>query len=484
MQDSIFEKSSKGRCSKHLWPTASNDNYIPKKLQRQQLPALPQLSELDVVRHFTNLSKKNFSIDGEFYPLGSCTMKYNPRGIHNLATCEDALSRHPLAPVELSQGYLSCLYQLQLDLAHITGMHSVSLTPMAGAQGEFAGVAMIKAYHHDNNEDYRNEMLIPDSAHGTNPASAVMCGYKIKEVKTLVSGDLDFSDLKSKITDKTAGLMLTNPSTLGLFEKDIIEITTLIHDVGGLLYYDGANLNAILGKVRPGDMGFDVMHLNLHKTFATPHGGGGPGSGPVACCEILAKYLPIPIVGKDTSSKYLWLDKNDRPSSIGRLSTFMGNAGVLLRAYLYIKILGPGGLQEVSECAVLNANYLKHKFKDLGCDVSFPERRATHEFVITFAKLMKEKHISALDLAKRLLDERIHAPTMYFPLIVPECWLIEPTETESLETMDRFILSMEKILIELDEDVESIYNAPVKLPVSRVDEVAAVKNLDVCFNNE
>lgn len=481
MSNSIFEKSSNGRNASHLWPEVSADVFVPEKLKRKEAPKLPELAELDVVRHFTNLSRKNFSIDGEFYPLGSCTMKYNPRGVHNLATCEDALSRHPLAPEAHSQGYLSCLYELQEDIANITGMDAVSLTPMAGAQGEFAGVAMIKAYHDDNNQGYRDEILIPDSAHGTNPASAVMCGYKIKEIKTLASGDLDFDDLKSKISDNTAGLMLTNPSTLGLFEKEIIEITTLIHDAGGLLYYDGANLNAILGHVRPGDMGFDVMHLNLHKTFATPHGGGGPGAGPVACNDKLAKYLPNPIVAKSSDGTYKWLDKKDMPKSIGRLSAFMGNAGVLLRAYLYIKILGNNGLRRVSELAALNANYLKHKCRDLGLDVSFPERRATHEFIVTFAKLAKDKHVTALDLAKRLLDERIHAPTMYFPLTVPECWLIEPTETENLDTLNNFISVIEKILLEVENDVEKISAAPLTMPVARVDEVLAVKNLNVCY---
>lgn len=484
MSDSIFEKSSTGRASQHLWPEVTENNFVPDNLKRDEAPKLPELAELDVVRHFTNLSKQNFSIDGEFYPLGSCTMKYNPRGVHNLATCDDALARHPLAPSHSSQGYLSCLYELQSDLANITGMTAVSLTPMAGAQGEFAGVAMIKAYHADNGESYRNEMLIPDSAHGTNPASAVMCGYKIKEVKTLASGDLDFDDLRSKITGNVAGLMLTNPSTLGLFEKEIIEITNLIHDAGGLLYYDGANLNAILGHVRPGDMGFDVMHLNLHKTFATPHGGGGPGSGPVACNDKLKQYLPTPIVGRAEDGSYRWLTREDNPKSIGRLSAFMGNAGVLLRAYLYIKILGSDGLRRVSELATLNANYLKEKFKELGLDVSFPDRRATHEFIITFAKLAKEKHITALDLAKRLLDERIHAPTMYFPLTVPECWLIEPTETESLDTLNKFVAVIEKIISEADNDIEKITTAPHKMPVARVDEVTAVKNLDVCYKEK
>ena len=349
---------------------------------------------------------------------------------------------------------------------------------MAGAQGEFAGVAMIRAYHQAKGDNARTEIIIPDAAHGTNPASAVMCGYKVREIPSLADGDVDIEALQAAVGPQTAGIMLTNPSTLGVFERRITEIAAMIHGVGGLLYYDGANLNAILGKVRPGDMGFDVLHLNLHKTFATPHGGGGPGAGPVAAGPRLADYLPVPMVGKD-NDRYVWLNQNDRPQTIGRLSTFMGNAGILLRAYFYTRLLGREGLPKVAELATLNANYLMVKLRELGYNLAFPERRATHEFIISLRQEAKDYGVTAMDVAKRLLDENMHAPTTYFPLLIPECLLIEPTETESKQTLDNFIAIMAMIREEMKTNPECIRQAPSKQPVRRLDEVKAVRELDI-----
>lgn len=452
---------------------------IPSQDLRKKLPSIPRQSELDVIRHYTRLSQKNFSIETHFYPLGSCTMKYNPRAAKAIASMPGYWHLHPLAPVELMQGHLQNLFELQNYLGEITGMEAVSLTPMAGAQGEFAGVAMIAAYHRDRGDHARTEMLIPDAAHGTNPASASMCGFTVKEIPTsLETGDIDLEALKKAIGPKTAGIMLTNPSTLGVFETQIEQISKLVHDAGGLLYYDGANLNAILGKARPGDMGFDVVHLNLHKTFATPHGGGGPGSGPVAASQRLKAYLPIPMVGKNDDG-YFWLKQNDIPKSIGRLSCFMGNTGVLIRAYAYIKLLGNDGLKRVSELATLNANYLMKKLAEIGYPLAFPKRRATHEFIVTVKALTKKTGVTALDIAKRLLDYGIHAPTIYFPLLVPECLLIEPTETESKETLDHFIEVMKTIYQEAHDNPDLLRNAPYTTPVQRLDEVLAVKQLDV-----
>lgn len=481
----IFEESRKGRSAKAQWPKSSikNCDDIPAELLRKDVPRLPEVSELQVVRHFTNLSKKNFSIDTQFYPLGSCTMKYNPRGVHQLAMLPGFLAHHPLALEECSQGYMACAYELQEILKAVTGMSAAALTPMAGAQGEFAGVAMIRAYHKDRNDMERNEILVPDAAHGTNPASAVQCGFKVREIPTGADGNVDLEALKSVVGAKTAGIMLTNPSTLGVFEQKIQEIAQTIHQAGGLLYYDGANFNAILGKVKPGDMGFDVLHLNLHKTFATPHGGGGPGSGPVLANERLAPYLPIPRVAKEGGS-YHWITEIKAPKTIGRLSAFMGNAGIILRAYLYARLLGREGLERVSEFATLNANYLLARLKAAGLTLAFPKRRASHEFIITFKNEAKQYQITALDVAKRLLDYGFHSPTMYFPLLVPECFLIEPTETESKETLDIFVNALIDIMQEAKKDPNILKGAPYHLPVRRLDEVKAARDLDLVYSGK
>ncbi|KTD20921.1 glycine dehydrogenase subunit 2 [Legionella lansingensis] len=453
---------------------------IPKHLLRNKSPRLPACSELQVVRHYTGLSQLNYSIDTNFYPLGSCTMKYNPRGVHKAASKPAFLNRHPLAPEKASQGFLQILHDLQGYLAEITGMPGVSLTPMAGSQGEFAGVAMIKAYHQSRGDTARDEILIPDAAHGTNPASAVMCGFKVVELKTAKDGDIDLDEVRSKVGPKTAGIMLTNPSTLGLFMRQIKEIANIVHQAGGLLYYDGANLNAILGKVRPGDMGFDVMHLNLHKTFATPHGGGGPGAGPVAVGKRLLPYLPLPIVIKENDI-YRWATRTDYPQSIGRLSCFMGNAGILLRAYFYIRTLGKEGLLRVSEFATLNANYLLSELSKTGFRPAYPGRRAAHEFILTLSQEKKLYGITAMDLAKRLLDYGFHAPTTYFPLLVPECLLIEPTETECKEELDGFISAMQAIRHEAESNPNLLKQAPHNLPVRRLDDVKAARELDLNY---
>lgn len=482
----IFELSQSGRTAKAQIPTTRNIDFssLPEGLLRKTEPLLPQVSELQVIRHFTRLSQKNFSIDTHFYPLGSCTMKYNPRGVHRLASLPEFLNQHPLLPEESCQGTLHCLFEFQEILKEVTGMQGVSLTPMAGAQGEFAGVAMIKAYHASRADINRTEFLIPDAAHGTNPASAVMCGYTVREIPTnKETGDVDLEKLKAAVGLHTAGIMLTNPSTLGIFERQIEAIAQIIHQAGGLLYYDGANLNAILGKVRPGDMGFDVMHLNLHKTFATPHGGGGPGSGPVAVGERLLPFLPIPTVAYE-NNQYRYLTAKDRPQSIGRLSAFMGNIGILLRAYLYARLLGCDGLKRVSKFATLNANYLLTRLKNIGYVPAFPQRRASHEFILTLKKLKEDYQITAMDIGKRLLDFGFHAPTTYFPLLVPECLLIEPTETESKQELDAFILAMDKILREAKENPTTLRNAPHHLPVNRLDDVKAVKELDLICSNQ
>lgn len=480
----IFELSQPSRQAKAQAPKIHQSKHaIPAEFQRKTPPRWPACSELQVVRHYTRLSLKNFSIDTNFYPLGSCTMKYNPRGVHKAAMIGGFANRHPLALEENSQGFLESIYNLQNKIAEITGMVGVSLTPMAGSQGEFAGVAMIKAYHQSRGDTERDEMLIPDAAHGTNPASAVMCGYKIVEIATGPDGDIDLEELKSKVGPKTAGIMLTNPSTLGLFMRQIKEIAELVHKAGGLLYYDGANLNAILGKVRPGDMGFDVMHLNLHKTFATPHGGGGPGAGPVAVAKRLVPFMPLPIV-KKTEAGYQWAGRRDYPQSIGRLSCFMGNAAILLRAYFYMRVLGKEGLLRVCEYATLNANYLLTELSKVGFSPAYPKRRASHEFIITLSPEKKSFGISAMDLAKRLLDYGIHAPTTYFPLLVPECLLIEPTETESKETLDSFVQAMKSIRQEAATNPNLLKEAPHTLPVKRLDDVKAARELDLNYFKE
>ncbi len=478
-----FKKSQKGRTANAFISKKKHDvSDIPSALLRKTLPNLPELSELQVVRHFTQLSRKNFCIDTNFYPLGSCTMKYNPRSAHKLASLPGFISRHPFSFEKHSQGFLASLYELQEYLKEVTGMQSVSLTPMAGAQGEFAGVAMIKAYHEAHNDYARTEMLVPDAAHGTNPASAVVCGYTVKEIPTTSEGDVDLEALKKVVGPKTAGIMLTNPSTFGVFERQIQAIASVVHDAGGLLYYDGANLNAILGQFRPGDMGFDVMHLNLHKTFATPHGGGGPGAGPVAANDRLKAFLPVPMVGL-TQGQYHWLTEVERPQTIGRLSTFMGNAGVLLRAYIYARQLGQAGMRRVADFATLNANYLMKRLEQVGYTLAFPARRATHEFIITLKPLTKTYGVTALDVAKRLLDYGFHAPTIYFPQLIPECLLIEPTETECKEELDAFIAAMAAILEEIKTDSASLKKAPLTMPVNRLDETRAARELDLIYQD-
>lgn len=480
----IYELSSSGRKARAQYEPAGECLAIPSHLRRKKTPGLPEVSELQVVRHYTNLSKKNFSIDGQFYPLGSCTMKYNPRGAHRAASISGFLKRHPLAPEHASQGFLACLYELQEYLKDVTGMKAVSLTPMAGAQGEFAGVAMIRAYHEQRGDTARDEILIPIAAHGTNPATAVMCGYKVREVAVDRDGDVDLAALKEAIGPHTAGLMMTNPSTCGVFERKIQEIAAVVHGAGGLLYYDGANLNAILGKVKPGDMGFDVLHMNLHKTFATPHGGGGPGAGPVGVGTRLAPFVPTPTVGKreqDGADYYYWMGKDALPSSIGNLSAFMGNAGILLRAYAYARLLGREGMHRVGDYATLNANYMAQRLSKAGFKLAYPKRRATHEFIVTLQKEAKELGVNAMDFAKRLLDYGYHAPTTYFPLLVPECLLIEPTETETREEIDGFVDAMIAILKEARETPEILKSAPQTLPVKRLDDVKAARDLNLVY---
>ena len=446
--------------------------------------------------------------------------KFNPRACNSLAMLDGFLARHPYAPESLSQGFLACMHDLQEILADVTGMKGgVSLAPMAGAQGEFAGVAMIMAYHRHRGDSGRTEIIVPDAAHGTNPATATMCGCTVREIPTDKNGDVDVEALKKVLGPKTAGIMLTNPSTLGVFERRIVEIAKLVHDAGGLLYYDGANLNAILGKVRPGDMGFDAIHMNLHKTFSTPHGGGGPGAGAVGVSERLKPFLPIPMieavslpapaveavrrteVGNASDAKappsalrapspatqekgqllYRWVRKKDRPLTIGRLTTFAGNAGVLLRAYIYARLLGREGMPRVAEYATLNANYLMKRLAAKGFDLAYPNRRASHEFIVTVAKQKKENGITALDFSKSLLDDGIHAPTNYFPLLVPECLLIEPTETEAKETLDEFVEVMGKLLKRASANPQAMKDAPVTTPVRRLDDVKCAKDLDLAW---
>ena len=477
----IHEQSRPGRRAPTQAPlTREEPADLPAHLRRRHPPALPEVSELQVVRHYTRLSQRNFSIDTQFYPLGSCTMKYNPRAGHALASLPGFLARHPLAPASHSQGLLACLYELQEILKEVTGMPAVSLAPAAGAQGEFAGVAMIRAYHQARGDHHRNEILVPDAAHGTNPASAVMCGFQVRELPTGPDGDVDLAALEAALGPQTAGILLTNPSTLGVFDRNIREIARRVHAAGGLLYYDGANLNAILGRVRPGDMGFDVIHINLHKTFSTPHGGGGPGAGPVGVSARLEPYLPVPLAAFDGAS-YRWLETADRPATIGRLTAFGGNMGILLRAYVYARLLGREGMKRVADYATLNANYLLKRLVEAGFEPAYGHRRASHEFLLTLRKEAREWGVTAMDFAKRLLDYGFHAPTTYFPLLVPECLLIEPTETETREELDAFVSALVQIRAEARETPERLKNAPHRLPVRRLDEVRAARQLDLAW---
>ncbi len=484
----VFEQAKTGRVNQAQSVKKQNTvNRIPNKFKRNKRPLIPEISEMQAVRHYTRLSQKNFSIDTHFYPLGSCTMKYNPRGCNQLAMLPGLVNRHPATPDSSSQGFLACMYDLQEILKDVTGMYAVSLAPMAGAQGEFAGVAMIRAYHDAQNggqgDPDRTEILVPDAAHGTNPATATMCNFKVKEIPTNSDGDVDIDALKAAVGPHTAGIMLTNPSTLGVFERKIKEIADIVHDAGGLLYYDGANLNAILGKVKPGDMGFDVIHMNLHKTFSTPHGGGGPGAGPVGVSKRLEPYLPVPMV-VENDGEYQLVTEKSRPQSIGRLSAFMGNAGILLRAYIYARMLGREGMHRVAEYATLNANYMLATMQKAGFEIAYPNRRATHEFIVTMKKQAKDLGVNTMDFAKRLLDYGFHAPTTYFPLLVPECLLIEPTETETRQELDDFIQAMVAIQKEAETEPETVKTAPHTLPVRRLDDVRAAKELDLTWGRE
>jgi len=488
----IFEYSRPGRGARAQWPPAPDGDgvpagvgAVPQSLRRVQRPSLPEVSELDVVRHYTRLSQLNFSIDTHFYPLGSCTMKYNPKACNTAALLPQFSGRHPLASVRSGQGFLACMYELQEMLKAVTGMRAVALSPLAGAHGEFAGVAMIRAYHRARGDLERNEIIVPQAAHGTNPATASMCGCVAREIAVGPDGDVDLAGLRAAVGPKTAGIMLTNPSTLGVFERRIEEVARIVHTAGGLLYYDGANLNAILGKVRPGDMGFDAIHMNLHKTFSTPHGGGGPGAGAVGVSARLQPFLPLPIVGREDAgeARYRWLGERDLPQSIGRLASFAGNAGVLLRAYVYMRMLGREGMQRVGEYATLNANYLSARLQQVGFDAAYPQRRASHEFILTLKRQAQEYGVTAMDVAKRLLDLGFHAPTTYFPLLISECLLIEPTETESKQTLDAFVDAMAQVMREAQQEPQTLQRAPHTLPVRRLDDVRAARELDLTYKS-
>ncbi len=472
----IFELSKPGRKAYSLpccdIPLKDVKDVIPEDCLRKDSALLPEVGEIDAVRHFTNLSLRNHGVDSGFYPLGSCTMKYNPKINEDVARLDGFMKIHPYQSDDSAQGCLEILYKTGEMLAECTGMDKVTLQPAAGAHGEMTGLMIIKAYHESRGDTDRNVIIVPDSAHGTNPASAAIAGFNVIEVKSNEQGNVDIDALQSIMSDKVAGLMLTNPNTLGLFERDIEKISKIIHDAGGLLYYDGANANAIMGISRPGDMGFDVVHLNLHKTFSTPHGGGGPGSGPVGVKKDLVPFLPVPIVDADCDNERYFLDYN-RPQSIGRVKSFYGNFGVVLKAYAYIKSLGADGLLAASQTAVLNANYIMNKLKEY-FELPF-DRKCMHEFVLSGQK-QKEKGVSTLDMAKRLLDFGYHPPTIYFPLIVKEAIMIEPTETESRETLDEFILAMIQIAEEAENDPQKVKGAPYNTVVVRLDEAGAARN--------
>jgi len=468
----IFELSKSGRKAYSLpaCDVPEAGEKIPEKFARKIDARLPEVFEVDVVRHFTRLSQLNYAVDLGFYPLGSCTMKYNPKINEAVSRLPGFLRLHPYQPDETVQGALKLMYDLEKMLCEITGMDRATLQPAAGAHGEMTGLMIIKAALEQRGEGKRKKIIIPDSAHGTNPASASMVGFEVLEVKSDERGNVDVEDLKKLMSDEVAGIMLTNPNTLGLFEERITEIARIIHDAGGLLYYDGANLNANLGKARPGDMGFDVVHLNLHKTFSTPHGGGGPGSGPIAVTKELVPFLPVPTVEKEGERYYLDYDK---PLSIGKVRSFYGNFNVMVKAYAYILTMGPEGLREVAECSVLNANYLLKKLRDY-FELPF-DRWCKHEFVISGNRQKKATGVTTLDMVKRLIDYGFHPPTVYFPLIVPEAMMVEPTETESVETLDAFAETMISIAREAEEDPDLVKESPKNTPVTRLDEVTAAK---------
>lgn len=469
----IFELSHPGRVGYSLpacdVPEQQLNDLIPAKFQRQQPAELPEVYEVDVIRHYTALSRRNFGIDNGFYPLGSCTMKYNPKINEDVARFAGFAKIHPYQPEASIQGALELLYNLQQDLAALTGMDRVTLQPAAGAHGEWTGLMMIKAYHESRGE-VRTKVIVPDSAHGTNPASATVAGFETVTIGSNDRGLVNIDELKKAVGPDTAALMLTNPNTLGLFEEQITEIAAIVHEAGGLLYYDGANTNAIMGITRPGDMGFDVVHLNLHKTMSTPHGGGGPGAGPVGVKSLLIPFLPTPIVERDEAGQF-YFDYN-YPESMGRVKSFYGNFGILVRAYTYMRTLGPDGLRKVSEYAVLNANYMMARLAPY-YDVPF-NRACKHEFVMS-GNRQKQNGVRTLDIAKRLLDFGFHPPTIYFPLNVEECIMIEPTETESKETLDSFIDTMIQIAQEAIDNPELVINAPYSTVVSRLDETLAAR---------
>lgn len=481
----IFEQSVSGRQGVALPPLNSDggalNDWLPAELHRADLPRLPEVSQLEVMRHFVKLSQLNMSIDSNFYPLGSCTMKYNPKICDWVGQQPGFNDIHPEAPTALCQGTLAAMHRFQTYFQDLTGFSASTIQPAAGAQGELAGMMMIKAYHQHRGDAQRTEVLVPDSAHGTNPASAVMCGFKVIELKSGPDGLVDVAVLKAALSERTAAIMLTNPNTVGLFEKDILTITTLVHEAGGLCYYDGANLNAVMGRAKMAHMGFDVMHMNTHKTFATPHGGGGPGSGPVGVNEKLEPFLPTPVIAtRQVQGQTVYELDYDRPLSIGQLKLFYGNAEVILRALAYMESYGAQGLKAVSDGAVLNANYLKASLKD-NYHVPF-EPHCMHEFILTSRKQKEQnKDLNTMVLAKRLMDYGFHPPTVYFPLIIPEIMMIEPTETEAKQTLDTFITAMKSIAQEAIDTPEVVLEAPHTTPVKRVDEVRAAKQLDLNY---
>jgi glycine dehydrogenase subunit 2 len=472
----IYEKSQAGRRGIGVPKPDLPVPAVPPELARQEPPRLPELAEPEVMRHFTALSTRNFGIDTGFYPLGSCTMKYNPRVNERVVALPGFAGLHPLVEDDAAQGALELEWNLQEILLEVTGLDAVSLQPAAGSQGELTGLMLFRAYFSDRGEiEQRRKIVIPDTAHGTNPASVTMAGFELTHVKTDARGNIDIEDLRGKVDGETAGLMLTNPSTLGLFDENIEEIRDIFHSVGALMYYDGANLNAVCGVSRPGDMGFDVVHINLHKTFAQPHGGGGPGGGPIAVRDILEPFLPAPVVVKDGETFRL---DYDRPKTIGKVRAFSGPFGVFVRSYAFMRSYGPG-LLEMSEVAVLNANYMLARLKGT-YDVLY-DRLCMHEFVLSARGLKKEHGVSALDVAKRLMDYGFHPPTIYFPLVVPEALMIEPTESEAKETLDAFCDAMIAIAREAAEDPELVHTAPHSRPVQRLDEVRAAKQPVVRF---
>ncbi|WP_018923802.1 aminomethyl-transferring glycine dehydrogenase subunit GcvPB [Salsuginibacillus kocurii] len=477
----IFEESAPGRRGSVLPDLDVEETpvseLIPSEFIREKAPDLPEVSELQLMRHYTSLSTRNYGVDSGFYPLGSCTMKYNPKINEEVAKLDGLTNIHPYQPEEQVQGAMRLMYDLQTSLAEITGMEEVTLQSAAGAQGEWTGLMLIRAYHEANGDTNRTKVIVPDSAHGTNPASAVVAGFETVTVKTDERGLVDLEHLKEVTGEDTAALMLTNPNTLGLFEEDIVEMAEIIHEAGGKLYYDGANSNAILGIARPGDMGFDVVHLNLHKTFTGPHGGGGPGSGPVGVKADLVPFLPKPLLAK-TENGYTW--DYDRPQAIGRIKPFYGNFGINVRAYSYIRTMGAEGLKRVSELAVINANYLMKRLEPY-YEAPY-ERYCKHEFVLS-GKRQKKLGARTLDIAKRLLDYGYHPPTIYFPMNVDECMMIEPTETESKETLDAFAEAMIAIAKEVEKDPEIVQEAPHTTPVARLDETTAARKPVLKYEN-